>query len=126
MDAIKRRQRVLYLTRSIVPILGVEEAGTPHQEQRAPDNTPPKPEMNRRDPKKPPTSARIRLCRPLRLPPFMQIKAHVVTQSGGLVHTEPRHSVYQDYQVRAINGVHEVTPEEPFELLLSVMPLPGS
>ena len=27
--------------------------------------------------------------------------------------------MYQEYQVRAINGVHEVIPEEPFELLLS-------
>ena len=43
----------------------------------------------------------------------------MVTQSERLVHTEPRHSLYQEYQVRAINDVHEVTPEEPFELLLS-------
>ena len=119
VDAIKCRQRFLYLTRSIVPILGVGKAGTPYQGQRAPENTAPEPEMNRRDPKKPPKSSRIRLCRPLRLPPFTQVKANVVTQSGGLVHTEPRHSVYQKYQVRAINGVHEVNPEEPFELLLS-------
>ena len=96
VDAIKCRQRVLYLTRSIVQILGVGTARTPHQEQRAPDNTAPVPEVNRRDPKKPPTSARIRLCRPLRLPPFTQVKAHVVTQSGGLVHTEPQHSMYQE------------------------------
>ena len=103
-----------------MPILGVGKAGTPHQEERAPDhNKAPEPEMNRRDPKTPPTFTRIRLCRPLRLPPFTQVKAQVFTQSGGLVHTEPRHSVYQKYQVRAINGVHEVIPEEPFELLLS-------
>ena len=119
VDAIKCSQRVLYLTRSIVPILGVGKAGTPHRGQQAPDITVPEPKMNRRDPKKPPTSARIRLCRLLRLPPFTQVKANVVTQSGGLVHTEPRHSVYQEYQVRASNGVHEVIPEEPFELLLS-------
>ena len=31
-DAIKCRQRVLYLTRSIVPILGIGKAGIPHQE----------------------------------------------------------------------------------------------
>ena len=96
VDAMKSRQRILYLTRSIVPVLDVGKAGTPHQEQRAPDNNEaPEPEMNRRDPKKPPTSARIRLCRPLHLPPFTQVKAQVVTQSGGLVQTEPRHSVYQ-------------------------------
>ena len=43
----------------------------------------------------------------------------VVTQSTELVHTEPRHSLYQEYQVRAVNGVYEVIPEEPFEFLVS-------
>ena len=125
VSAIKCRQRFLYLTRSIVPILGVGKAGTPHQEQRAPDhNEAPEPEINRRDTKTPPTSARIRLCRPLRLLPFTQVKAQVVTQSGGLVHTERWHSVYQEYQVRAINGVHEVIPKEPFELLQGGAPIP--
>ena len=42
----------------------------------------------------------------------------MVTQSGGLIHTEHRHSVYQVYEVRAINGVDEVIPEELFEILL--------
>ena len=41
VDAIKCKQRVLYLTRSVVPILGVGKAATPHQEQPAPDNMAP-------------------------------------------------------------------------------------
>ena len=119
VDAIKCKQRVLYLKRSIVPILSVGKAATPQQEQPALDNTASEPEINHRQPKKPPASSRIRLCRPLRSPPFTQVKEQVITQSEGLVHTEPRHSMYQEYQVRAINGVHKVIREEPFELLLS-------
>ena len=41
VDPIKCKQRVLYLTRSVVPILGVGKAATPHQEQPAPDNMAP-------------------------------------------------------------------------------------
>ena len=50
-DEIKCRQRVPYLTRSIVPILGVGKAATPHQEQPAPENTSPEPEISHRDPR---------------------------------------------------------------------------
>ena len=82
-DAIKCKQLVLYLTRSIEQILGVGKAVNPHQEQPAPDNTGPELEINHREPKKPPASARIRLCRHLRLPPSTQVKAQMVTQSGG-------------------------------------------
>ena len=61
VDAIKCKQRVLYLKRSIVPILGVGKAATPQREQQTPDSAAPEPEINHREPKKPPASARIRL-----------------------------------------------------------------
>ena len=82
VNAIKCKQRVLYLRRSVVPILGVGKAATPQREQReqqAPDSTAPESEINHREPKKPPASARIQD----RLPPFTKVKAQVFTQSGG-------------------------------------------
>ena len=53
VDAIKCRQRVLYLTGSIVPIMGVVSAATPRQKQQAPNNTAPEPKFNQSEPKNP-------------------------------------------------------------------------
>ena len=120
VEAIRCKERTLYLTRSIIPILGVGDATAPLQEPPASRRTPAaNSESKPIGTVKPPKDASIRLCKSLRLPPFTQVKAQVITQSGGLVHTEPRPSVYQQYQVRGINGVHEVVREEPFDLLLS-------
>lgn len=123
VDAIKCRQRVVYLTRSIVPILGVWDSRTPYQgEYPVPEPVPEEPTTptkETRAPKKPLVATCIRLCRPVRLPAYAQVKAQVITPGGGLVYIEPVQAVYQRYQVRAINGVHEVHPDIPFELLIS-------
>ena len=120
VDATKCKEHVLYLTRSIIPILGVGNTTAPLQEPPTLRRTPAaNSESKPADTAKPPKAARIRLCKSLRLPPCTLVKAQVLTQSGGLVQIEPRPSVYQHYQVRVINGVHEVIPEEPLDLLLS-------
>ena len=86
VNAIKCKERVPYLTCYIIPILGIGDTTAPPQEPPALSRTPAaKPESKPTDTAKPPKAVRVRLCKSLCLPPFTQVKAQVITQSGGYI-----------------------------------------
>ena len=104
VDAIKCKECVLYLTRSIIRILGIGDKTAPPQEPPPLSRThAAKPETKPTDSAKRPKAARIRLCTSLCLPPFTQVKAQVITQRGGPVHTRTRYSPnnWRGYEARS-------------------------
>ena len=43
-----------------------------------------------------------------------QVPVLVRCQLPGLVHTEPKHSVFVNHRLRLTNGIHEIDPDRPF------------
>jgi len=65
------------------------------------------------------TLTRIRLARRLVIPPQSQAKVEVTTLLQGLIVTEPKHDVSDQYNVRVMNSVHEVIANVPFPILVA-------
>ena len=65
------------------------------------------------------TLTRIRLIERVVIPASTQVRAHVSTLLQGLIVTEPKHDLSRRYGVRVMNSVHEVTANEPFDILVS-------
>lgn len=115
VDAIWCRLGRIQFTRATLPILGRGTKAEPWNPEKSDDPAlrPP-----------PPTDESasltgIRLARPVSIAPYTQVKAYVTTNMGGIIVTEPKHSLFQRHKVRIMNGVHDVLPGKKFPLLVS-------
>ena len=61
----------------------------------------------------------IVLARPITVPPMSQTFVRVTSHATGLVTINPKPSVLFRHGVRASNGLHDLTPHKPFEILLA-------
>lgn len=64
----------------------------------------------------------IKLSRPITIPPMSQLAAPVSSLASGLVHINPKPSLVLRHGVCATNGIHDLSPNKPFYLLLDNFP----
>lgn len=116
VDAIWCKRGRVQFNKFTVPLIGSGDSQSPWKEYKPFEDADPDARPMASDQS---TYARIRLNTRIVIPPYTQVKADVKCSLGGLILVEPKHSVFQRYTIRAMNGVHEVDPEEAFPLLLS-------
>lgn len=62
---------------------------------------------------------KLSLCEHGTLLPYKQVRVKVVTKISGLVHMEPKNSLWTGCLVHSANRIHEAFKNEPFEILLT-------
>lgn len=62
---------------------------------------------------------RVRLFGPLVIPAYSQVKSAVVTKLQGPTVLEPKHSLFDNYEVLRINIIHEFVCDIPFSIWLN-------
>ena len=61
----------------------------------------------------------VRLATGVTVPPMTQVGIRVRCKGGGLCYLEPKSSLFERHQLRVANGVCEVTPDQPFTIMMA-------
>ena len=112
VKAIRCIDGTVELTRGTIPILGHNKFSTT-DEPSADDDMIPECEPL------PPTRTRIRIFKPLTIPPMSQAYVRVITGVDGTIHIEPKNSLFPRTGLRVANGTHEVRRGVPFKILIT-------
>lgn len=65
------------------------------------------------------TTEKIRLARAVSVAPMPHTKVKLMTNAAGLTLIKPRGEIVPKYKVCAANGLLDLVPEKPLELILS-------